>query len=67
MAANFQATLLDVTDTIGPGPLGDTVRRTVLSHGAWVDVRPGWMTGADALFERLSRGSSLAGGTPPDV
>ncbi len=55
MAANFQATLLDVTDTIGPGPLGDTVRRTVLSHGAWVDVRPGWMTGADALFERLSR------------
>jgi alkylated DNA repair dioxygenase AlkB len=58
MAANFQATLLDVTDTIGPGPLGDTVRRTVLSHGAWVDVRPGWMTGADGLFERLSCGLS---------
>ena len=55
MAANFQATLLDVTDRIGPDRLGDTVRRTELSHGAWVDIRPGWMTGADALFEWLFR------------
>jgi alkylated DNA repair dioxygenase AlkB len=29
------------------------VRRTVLSRGAWIDVRPGWITGADALFDRL--------------
>ena len=25
----------------------------MLTHGAWVDVRPGWVTGADALFLRL--------------
>jgi alkylated DNA repair dioxygenase AlkB len=55
MAASFQATLLDVADTIGPGPLGDAVRRTELSHGAWVDLRPGWMAGADALFDRLTQ------------
>jgi alkylated DNA repair dioxygenase AlkB len=30
------------------------VRRTALAHGAWVDVRPGWIVGADALFERLA-------------
>ncbi len=27
--------------------------RTVLGHGAWVDVRPGWMAGAGVLFDRL--------------
>jgi alkylated DNA repair dioxygenase AlkB len=48
----FQASLLAGED-VGPGPLGGTVRRTVLDHGAWVDVRPGWMRGADVLFERL--------------
>jgi len=26
----------------------------VLAHGAWLDVRPGWITGADALFERAA-------------
>ena len=58
MTAAFQASLLDLGnsepgDDIGPGPLGSTVHRTVLGHGAWVDVRPGWLRGADALFERL--------------
>jgi alkylated DNA repair dioxygenase AlkB len=38
----------------GPGPLGPTVRRVALSRGAWADIRPGWITGADALFERLA-------------
>jgi alkylated DNA repair dioxygenase AlkB len=37
------------------GPLGESVRRTPLSAGAWVDVRPGWVTGADDLFLRLVR------------
>jgi alkylated DNA repair dioxygenase AlkB len=55
MPAGFQATLLDVTDTIGLGPLGETVRRATLSRGAWVDVRPGWLHGADALFQRLAQ------------
>ncbi|MFE9749887.1 alpha-ketoglutarate-dependent dioxygenase AlkB [Saccharothrix saharensis] len=30
------------------------VRRTVLGDGAWIDVLPGWLTGADALFRRLA-------------
>jgi len=49
----FQASLLDFGEDVAPAPLGGTVRRTVLDHGAWVDVRPGWMRGADVLFERL--------------
>ncbi|GAB2959744.1 alpha-ketoglutarate-dependent dioxygenase AlkB [Saccharothrix stipae] len=30
------------------------VRRTALGDGAWVDVLPGWLTGADALFRSLA-------------
>jgi alkylated DNA repair dioxygenase AlkB len=30
------------------------VRRTALGDGAWVDVLPGWLTGADALFRGLA-------------
>ncbi|TMQ90231.1 alpha-ketoglutarate-dependent dioxygenase AlkB [Actinomadura soli] len=48
----FQASLLDDTDERGPRPLS-SARRTRLAHGAWVDVLPGWIPGADALFERL--------------
>ncbi|MGX2994844.1 alpha-ketoglutarate-dependent dioxygenase AlkB [Streptomyces sp. JNUCC 64] len=33
----------------------DGLRRVVLGAGAWVDVLPGWLRGADALFERLAR------------
>jgi len=29
------------------------VRRRALIRGAWVDVRPGWLAGSDALFDRL--------------
>jgi alkylated DNA repair dioxygenase AlkB len=50
----LQGSLLDLGEEIAPGPLGATVTRTVLDHGAWVDVRPGWMRGADALFHRLA-------------
>jgi alkylated DNA repair dioxygenase AlkB len=54
MTAVFQASLLDAaSEETTPGPLGATVRRTALAHGAWVDVRPGWLRGADALFDRL--------------
>jgi alkylated DNA repair dioxygenase AlkB len=53
MTSAFQASLLDAGDDIAPGPLGGTVRRTTLSRGAWIDVRPGWLSGADALFEEL--------------
>jgi alkylated DNA repair dioxygenase AlkB len=50
----LQGSLLDESDEAGLGPLGRAMRRTRLSHGAWVDFRPGWIAGADALFERLA-------------
>jgi alkylated DNA repair dioxygenase AlkB len=53
MTAAFQASLLDLGEEIGPRPLGGAVRRTPLDRGAWIDVLPGWVRGADALFERL--------------
>ena len=53
MSSAFQGSLLDCGDEVELGPLGVSVRRTVLSDGAWIDVRPGWLTGADSLFERL--------------
>ncbi|MGO9219962.1 MAG: alpha-ketoglutarate-dependent dioxygenase AlkB, partial [Streptosporangiaceae bacterium] len=53
MDSGLQGSLLDLCDEPAPGPLGASVRRRVLDHGAWVDVRPGWMTGADVLFDRL--------------
>jgi alkylated DNA repair dioxygenase AlkB len=52
----FQASLLDLADEVAPGRLGDAVRRTELSHGAWLDVLPGWLRGADSLFQRLIEG-----------
>jgi alkylated DNA repair dioxygenase AlkB len=53
MVAALQGSLLDLCDEPAPGPLGGTVHRTMLSHGAWVDIRPGWMAGAGVLFDRL--------------
>jgi len=49
----FQGSLLDLADTVGVVPLSGRLRRTELSDGAWIDVLPGWLTGADALFSRL--------------
>ena len=54
MQTAFQGSLLDLPEAAGPGPLGASVRRTVLAHGAWVDILPGWIRGADALFERVA-------------
>ncbi|MEW2305467.1 alpha-ketoglutarate-dependent dioxygenase AlkB [Streptomyces sp. NPDC006655] len=53
MATHLQGSLFDQTDELRLGPL-DRVRRTVLGSGAWIDVLPGWLTGADELFERLA-------------
>lgn len=52
MAAHLQGSLFDQADEIRPGPLGG-LRRTVLGAGAWLDVLPGWLSGADALFAVL--------------
>ncbi|MEU6795816.1 alpha-ketoglutarate-dependent dioxygenase AlkB [Nonomuraea wenchangensis] len=54
MRVAFQASLLGLDEELGLGPLGASVRRTHLDHGAWIDLRPGWLTGADTLFERLA-------------
>jgi alkylated DNA repair dioxygenase AlkB len=56
MTVAFQASLLELGEDVEPGRLGVTVRRQQLSHGAWIDVRPGWLRGADVLFERLLDG-----------
>lgn len=53
MTAALQGSLLDWAAGVGLGPLGRSVRRTALDDGAWVDVRRGWVTGADQLFDRL--------------
>ncbi|MEV4332337.1 alpha-ketoglutarate-dependent dioxygenase AlkB [Streptomyces sp. NPDC049597] len=52
MAVHLQASLFDQADEIGLAPL-DGVRRTVLGQGAWLDGLPGWLTGADLLFDAL--------------
>ncbi|MEV5832336.1 alpha-ketoglutarate-dependent dioxygenase AlkB [Nocardia sp. NPDC052112] len=53
MSTPLQGSLLDGFGNIEVGGL-DGVHRTALSHGAWVDVLPGWLSGADVLFERLT-------------
>lgn len=52
----FQASLLDSAPTVEVGSLGTAVRRRRLARGAWVDVLPRWVVGADVLFERLRGG-----------
>lgn len=53
MDAYFQGSLLDGDAGPEVAELGETVMRTELTDGAWVDVRPGWINGADTLFLRL--------------
>ncbi|WEO99280.1 alpha-ketoglutarate-dependent dioxygenase AlkB [Streptomyces sp. FXJ1.172] len=53
MSTHLQGSLFDQTDELRLGPL-DGLRRTGLGAGAWIDVLPGWLSGADALFERLA-------------
>lgn len=52
----FQGSLLDpgpADGRVAVGDLGASVQRRVLKRGAWVDVRPGWLAGADQLFLKL--------------
>ena len=53
MRGTLQGSLLDVADEIAIGPLAASVRRVELGRGAWLDLRPHWITGADELFARL--------------
>ncbi|MFJ8648659.1 alpha-ketoglutarate-dependent dioxygenase AlkB family protein [Streptomyces sp. NPDC093546] len=50
---HMQGSLFDQSDETALGPLTG-VRRTALTDGAWIDLLPGWLTGADALFEELA-------------
>ncbi|MFF9864777.1 alpha-ketoglutarate-dependent dioxygenase AlkB [Streptomyces sp. NPDC013953] len=52
MAQHLQGSLFDQSDDIRLGALAG-VRRTVLGAGAWIDLLPGWLSGADALFGEL--------------
>jgi len=54
MSGVVQGTLLGDLEDVGLSSLAPT-RRTDLGQGAWVDVCPGWLTGAGTLFERLAR------------
>jgi alkylated DNA repair dioxygenase AlkB len=51
----LQGSLFDTVDEVGLRPLGPAVQRTELTNGAWIDLRSGWVTGADELFSRLAR------------
>ena len=54
MSVYLQGSLFDHGDEPRLGPL-DAARRTVLGDGAWIDLLPGWLSGADAVFARLTR------------
>lgn len=50
----LQGSLLDDSGGVARlGQLGASVRRQQLSLGAWIDLRPGWLSGSDELFDRL--------------
>ena len=53
MSVSVQESLLDLCDEPSLGALGPSVRRTPLAHGAWVDLRPGWLAGSGAVFGAL--------------
>lgn len=53
MPAPLQRSLLDGFGEIELEPLTGT-HRTHLTAGAWVDLRPGWLRGADELFDHLA-------------
>jgi alkylated DNA repair dioxygenase AlkB len=50
----MQESLLDAGDEPVLGALGETVRRTPLARDAWVDLRPGWLSGSGVVFGRLA-------------
>ena len=55
MSVDFQAGLFD-GEAVEVPPLAGRVRRVPLGRGAWVDLAPGWIAGADAVFPRLVEG-----------
>jgi alkylated DNA repair dioxygenase AlkB len=54
VSISVQESLLDAGDEPVLGELGASVQRTQLADGAWVDLRPGWLSGSDVVFSRLT-------------
>lgn len=55
MTVALQGSLFDAGGRPAPGEFGGRIRREQLGDGAWIDVLPGWLSGADELFETLLR------------
>ncbi|MGZ0153269.1 alpha-ketoglutarate-dependent dioxygenase AlkB [Kribbella sp. WER1] len=53
MSADLQGSLFGGFEEPAVGSLGG-MRRTVLGLGAWIDVLPGWLAGADEVYGRLA-------------
>jgi alkylated DNA repair dioxygenase AlkB len=53
MSFAMQGSLLDLDDGPTLHPLTTGLTRRQLGAGAWVDLRPGWLTGGDAVFDVL--------------
>jgi alkylated DNA repair dioxygenase AlkB len=51
-----QPSLLGSVGELGVAELGDAVERRPLADGAWIDLRPGFVTAADELFDVLASG-----------
>ena len=49
-----QPSLFGSAGSLGIAELGAAVERRSLSDGAWVDLRPGFVTAADELFDALA-------------
>ena len=56
MSSAIQTSLFDAAPDVALGSLGSGLVRQELGRGAWVDLLPGWLTGADALFDFLLTG-----------
>lgn len=55
MATHLQGSLFDQSDTVQISSLEGT-RQVTLGTGAWIDLQPGWLSGADTLFAHLAEG-----------
>ena len=69
MRVDFQSTLFAPDAPAEPGPSLAPLapERTVLEHGAWLDVQRNWLAGADDVFAAMVRAGAVARGAPPDV
>src|SRR4051812_28164365 len=54
MSLIVQPSLFGSSGSLGLTELGGAVERRPLSDGAWVDLRPGFVTAADELFDALA-------------